>query len=1393
MHDDRDLIPEALTAAMVRSYIDFDGHGETSEPGPQARLQSEGVAALWHLLETKSFAYLADEVGMGKTRQAMGIIATQFLRKPDSHVAIICPGEALQRQWESEWSDFLRNCYRLLDERLLGADGRQLEPLQAHENLRDFARALRNDEGRIHLLRYSSFSWPLALGREDLASMMARYAATAGVDGEENFNPQEQAIATHFAGRRSNDDSRHELTRALAETYCARIAALLTHGTVQDEQGGRQPHRKLDLVICDEAQYLRHPDNFRNQCIARIFRGNAGRWLFMSATPLHAGQHDIKSLDHYLCCKTAPDGDAAFPQACGSCGHAKQCSRAAWQLERNHDAQPLLKQMMVRRIRAYADGDRKEHFKTAYRHYEPVRYSGVDDAFYALTMALAQKQLAIALTGNNNRFRQGECASFESLSSSVGHGSKPPEPAREYETKKDGRRPAELHVAPDRNRINELNHSFCAAMSAPDAMLPHAKLNNAVDTLFERSLRGASNDKTLVFVRRIDTVGEICDLLRVRFQQEIDARIVAWRDFLEGGGSARLWAHGGFWESPADEADVGPMEEEETSGEEQAAPEAGSSYREPVRLKYFDALRRAPVQAAGGDAVGQVEKTSKLAGFRGRLLNGKDPSTNPLRGFLLKRQETDADGKNHGRWLKFLEAVLGAAGVEMLRTRQGQEYLFGTAQEGDAAWKRGALQRCLLESMRHSDFIVDLYILHAHLARTPDGGTELPEKLLWLLNNEDGLEPVLAGHIRNWKKKFRSWIEYFDVIAAKSFRGGTQETWQEICRERVKTAFHGVAPAAGRSSRMQNKHAVAQFNFPSHPNVLICTDVLKEGVDMHLFCDQIVHYGVAWTSGDLEQRIGRIDRLGSLIGRRIEGHSQQASGDLPRLAVKFPYLDGTLDSHQVRRVVDEKLASDQRMDLGRRAEESGELNAATLGMQAPPRVAAAVATAFFPECAKFTLVAGGSIAWPGRFVRQAGQQVRPWQAGDEACGETPLPVLGCSRVLGPVEDGAKLARRSQAGEAAEQLRAEILVPAGGVAMAAELPREACPAAVLDSPNARFGFCGVVNTLVWLPQIEVCGTGMPRRMLLETIGGAVWLLRVGVCAAAAARKDFGPVMARENRARRWGYLAQDAGEVWFCVMVQAAGEAWDLLARLAERLPRAARYYRDALTAGGAWEEPDYRSPRAFPAATNFSAAITQGISGMKHEDLLRSGQWLAGIHGWFSDVFAAVLDALYDDAEPSVARGLETEPLTCHEGGLLHLRTKGAERFAVQAYLDLGGVLGEENIFAGPKMLWELAVTPHATGPAPELELHTLDEFPHAGNPDWEEGTPSGQCSAFTYAKQYRYLAVYHTPQAWARESNKLLAAWREVRATMHEYQNFQRQSCRDAFFEALGELPGIV
>jgi hypothetical protein len=108
-------------------------------------------------------------------------------------------------------------------------------------------------------------------------------------------------------------------------------------------------------------------------------------------------------------------------------------------------------------------------------------------------------------------------------------------------------------------------------------------------------------------------------------------------------------------------------------------------------------------------------------------------------------------------------------------------------------------------------------------------------------------------------------------------------------------------PVAGMSGTV-SKTSVAQFRMPGYPLVLITTDVLQEGEDLHLFCRNVVHYGVSWTPSSMEQRNGRIDRVGSMTDRRLSALDRDIEhGD--RLQVYLPYLQDTVEVLQVRKVL----------------------------------------------------------------------------------------------------------------------------------------------------------------------------------------------------------------------------------------------------------------------------------------------------------------------------------------------------------------------------------------------------------------------------------------------------------------------------------------------------------
>jgi hypothetical protein len=68
---------------------------------------------------------------------------------------------------------------------------------------------------------------------------------------------------------------------------------------------------------------------------------------------------------------------------------------------------------------------------------------------------------------------------------------------------------------------------------------------------------------------------------------------------------------------------------------------------------------------------------------------------------------------------------------------------------------------------------------------------------------------------------------------------------------------------------------------------------MSEGVDLHVACRHVIHHDLDWNPATLEQRTGRLDRLGS---------AAQLAGE--PLIVYEPYLGGTHDERMYRVVKD---------------------------------------------------------------------------------------------------------------------------------------------------------------------------------------------------------------------------------------------------------------------------------------------------------------------------------------------------------------------------------------------------------------------------------------------------------------------------------------------------------
>lgn len=94
----------------------------------------------------------------------------------------------------------------------------------------------------------------------------------------------------------------------------------------------------------------------------------------------------------------------------------------------------------------------------------------------------------------------------------------------------------------------------------------------------------------------------------------------------------------------------------------------------------------------------------------------------------------------------------------------------------------------------------------------------------------------------------------------------------------------------GGTDKKRRTAVCAAFNSPCLPDILICTFIGSEGIDLHRECADIVHHDLPWNPALLEQRTGRIDRIGSLASRLGNGRGTLAAG--------IPFLANDYDEFQ---------------------------------------------------------------------------------------------------------------------------------------------------------------------------------------------------------------------------------------------------------------------------------------------------------------------------------------------------------------------------------------------------------------------------------------------------------------------------------------------------------------
>ncbi len=245
---------------------------------------------------------------------------------------------------------------------------------------------------------------------------------------------------------------------------------------------------------------------------------------------------------------------------------------------------------------------------------------------------------------------------------------------------------------------------------------------------------------------------------------------------------------------------------------------------------------------------------------------------------------------------------------------------------------RQRLAQALAASAGDFDDVVELVVETAlghlrvpgsgYLVRFTRLGMDMDDDTVW--SGITGDNPAGVNLLRRWRLFAERLADARRQIAAVD-----PEQWHDSEFARVHLALLGAAAegdqgagragnrapvrrAHGGTDRQLRERLIALFNTPLAPDILVASSVMGEGIDLHQECRFVIHHDLDWNPSVLEQRTGRLDRIGALAER--EGRD---------IEVYEPYLAGTHDEKMFRVVKDRAQWFDIVMGRATSADESG--------------------------------------------------------------------------------------------------------------------------------------------------------------------------------------------------------------------------------------------------------------------------------------------------------------------------------------------------------------------------------------------------------------------------------------------------------------------------------------
>ncbi|MBX2889736.1 MAG: DEAD/DEAH box helicase [Saprospiraceae bacterium] len=877
-----------------------------------AERQTEVVRKAFNYLtasENHKVVYIADEVGLGKTYIALGIamLLRHFSQEKTMHRdLVLVPKANLQRKWADAAKSFVQNNYR--------GNRTDIAPLFDVELNRERLQTLLPDAA-MTIFRMTSFS--------SLAAKSSRRARLPLLERlKEQVGPDKwalQILDKAWTGHLFENERARDL-------LC--LAAYLLNAL-----SGR-----VNTLIVDEAHNYRHgiDSSFRNLATA-CFLGVHRHEAVLKAFPELEKRLHFPLADKTICLSATPKDRDLWEIA-----RQLDCLTAKHPLAGVSDPDEFrqrLKSFLIRGNLTYdINGQsvsrhecRSEHRQGHVDKNKSAEWLDVPNDFMGAFWQLIQYQSIKHLRAKGNTtFEMGMLAGFETyhLDAQKIHaaGNMPATDRDEddTDTQKEYEQTAtrEIRESEDRQVIETLVRDFQKKFGEP----PHPKQTPLTHELGKQMFE--QQEKSLVFVRRVHTATELSGRLLREYERRVAEDL---RRFFEKTDTKPRFPRE-FWRFASDKlTDLLKEFEMKDVREEVMAFFRDGKLLEKIKAAHgFGWFERRELEGQLDFCFFAFKNNETVQDEVKRLRERKKWHINEdfwkaLRevgkSWQMKRIENpDADDDSEGG--DELESAYffndyfrkGRPGKffrnKMYRKKSSGEQLFSLPDDPQTN-DNGFLSRLL-----HETCAIEFARWKARESYCPEDWQMLSEILKGIFRNGTGLLPAfLADSAKSGAfadnlllllradapfahvaEEVRTILLDFDLLMSVNFGQQTPGS--------IHKYFRMLSPVVSRTGMTGADRSIvaAQFRMPGFPYVLVATDIFREGEDLHTYCQNVYHYGIAWNPSDMEQRTGRIDRINSLSHRKLIAENSGGNCPVNQVQVFYPYLRQSVEVNQVTKL-----------------------------------------------------------------------------------------------------------------------------------------------------------------------------------------------------------------------------------------------------------------------------------------------------------------------------------------------------------------------------------------------------------------------------------------------------------------------------------------------------------